>query len=442
MDTLTDRAPAPGVLFREVASEMRRPRIASASTAARTVAPAGAPGGEQVAYLINTYPRVSHSFISTEIASLERQGLKVSRFSFRRAEDHLDDSRFASEVERTVVLLECGALQLAMACAACFASQPGATAGALWLALRSNGPARVVQSIAQFAEAALLSRKLRQAGLRHVHAHFGTNSTAVARLAARLAPVTYSFTVHGPEEFDSPVGLDLPGKIGEAAFVATVSSFGRGQLMRWSEAGTWDRIRVVRCGAAQSFFEGSIELADDAPARLLCVARLDTQKGLPLLIDAVAQVAARRDVVVEIFGDGPGRAGIEAQIARLGLEPNVRLLGWGTPEAIRRRLKEVRAFVLPSFAEGLPVVLMEALAQRRPVIATRVAGIPELVDQEVGWLISSGSVDAIADAIDAALDASPDELRAMGERGRARVLTMHHPDSIAAELAALLKPLL
>ncbi|WP_395397408.1 glycosyltransferase [Novosphingobium sp. BL-8A] len=415
-----------------------RPEPGAACTgrpAAQTEAP------RRVAYLTNVYPKVSHSFIRTEIAALERQGFAVSRFTVRRSDQPLPGAEDRAEAERTFGLLD-NATGLAGAVAACFATRPRASWRALRLALRVAGAGNRLRGAAYFAEAALLARRLEREGTRHLHVHFGTNPATVARLVARLAPVTYSFTVHGPDEFDAPLALDLPGKIAEAAFVAAVSSFGRGQLMRWSDPAHWSRIQVVRCAPDAAF------LAEDACAgaapevpRFLCVARLSAQKGLPLLIEAVGHLARKRQIVLDVIGDGEDRAAIERQIDRLGLGGSVRLRGWAGPDTIREALKDARAFVLPSFAEGLPVVLMEAMALRRPVIATAIAGIPELVDDRVGWLIPSGSVEAIVEALDAACQASPETLRAMGALGRRRVLASHDPDRCAAGLAELLVPL-
>jgi len=209
--------------------------------------------------------------------------------------------------------------------------------------------------------------------------------------------------------------------------------------MRWADASQWERIHVVRCAVAPAFLMPSAEPVSvpDRP-HFLCVARLSAQKGIPLLIDALARVAADRTVSLDLIGDGEDRPMIERQIARAGLEGRVRLLGWKPPEAVRDALRATRALVLPSFAEGLPVVLMEAMACARPVITTAVAGIPELVDDSVGWLVRSGSSEALARAMTDALDAKPEGLARMGARGRQRVLESHAPDRNAAELANLL----
>nr|WP_240511226.1 glycosyltransferase [Novosphingobium panipatense] len=402
-------------------------------------APAGEAGATcRIAYFTNVYPKISHSFIRTEIAALERRGFAVHRFTIRRSGERFEDAEDRGEDDRTTALLE-NPRALAGAVRASLITRPRAALAALRLSLCMTGRKQGLRALAYFAEAALLVRLLEREDVRHIHVHFGTNPAAVARLVARLAQVSYSFTVHGPDEFDDPRGLDLAGKIAEARFVVAVSSFGRGQLMRWASPDDWHRIRVVRCAVAPQFVRAAARPCAVVQApRLLCVARLSAQKGLPLLIEAMAKVAAQRAVTLDLIGDGEDRTAIERQIAQAGLQENVRLLGWQTGEAIREALGEVRALILPSFAEGLPVVLMEAMACERPVIATAIAGVPELVDGEVGWLVPSGSANALAEAMISALDAQPEELAAMGRRGRARVLERHDPDQNAAQLAALL----
>lgn len=396
--------------------------------------------GMAVAYLSNVYPKISHSFIKTEIAALERQGFDVQRLTIRRADDTIPEDR--AEAQRTTVVLENSAA-LAMAVTTCLWSRPVAALKALALAWRTGGSGNRIRACAYFAEAALIARTLKRAGIGHVHAHFGTNPAMVARLVARLGAVTYSFTAHGPDEFDAPRALDLPGKIAEAAFVVGVSNFGRGQLLRWSHPDHWDRIHVVHCAPDPMFLAGHAQevAGRGETVRFLCVARLSAQKGLPLLLEAVASVAQTRPILLDVIGGGEDRAIIEAQIERLGIGDVVTLHGWASPRTIRTALGASRALVLPSLAEGLPVVLMEAMALRVPVIATAVAGIPELVDGQVGWLVPSGSAEELADALCDALDTRPEDLAAMGERGRRRVTERHDPLRSAAQLAALMRPL-
>jgi colanic acid/amylovoran biosynthesis glycosyltransferase len=403
--------------------------------------PIAVPLSGHVAYLVNVYPKISHSFIRTEIAALERLGLRVSRFTVRRPPEKFSDDEDRREAAQTVPLLDGNLVGLASSVFSNFFYRPVMSFRALRQSLRATKS--VVHAFAYFAEAAALAEQMKHKGIRHVHAHFGTNPVAVARIAARLAPITYSFTAHGPDEFDYPLALDLPGKIADAAFAAGVSSFGRSQLMRWSDVSHWDRIQVVRCAVAPHFLqETEVSSQGLESRRLICVARLSPQKGLPLLVAAAARIAASHDFVIDVIGDGDGRAVLEDQINRAGLNGRIRLLGWRSSDDVRKELAASRGMVLPSFAEGLPVVLMEALALGRPVVATSIAGIPELIDEANGWLVPSGSIDALAEGMKALLETPKEKLHAMGQIGRQRVLAMHDPDKNARGLAKLLLPLL
>ena len=319
-------------------------------------------------------------------------------------------------------------------------ARPGRFVAAARLALsmwRRSGRT-LFHHLAYLAEAAQLVGWLAAERIDHLHAHFGTNPAEVAMLARVLGGPPYSFTVHGPEEFDKPEALGLGEKGRRAAFVVAISSFGRSQLYRWLPQAHWHKVQVVHCGLERAFHDGVTTGVAAAP-RLVCVGRLCEQKGQLLLVQALQRVLAQ-GVALELVlaGDGELRAEIEALIERLGLRSQVRITGWIGSAEVRAEIVAARALVLPSFAEGLPVVIMEAMALRRPVITTFVAGIPELVrDGENGWLVPAGDIDALASAIQACLAASPDVLERMGAAAHRRVLERHDIDREAAKLAAL-----
>jgi glycosyltransferase involved in cell wall biosynthesis len=296
----------------------------------------------------------------------------------------------------------------------------------------------VFHHLVYLAEACRLVRWMDAGAIDHLHAHFGTNPAEVAMLARELGGPPYSFTVHGPEEFDSPVALGLGEKGRRAAFVVAVSSFGRSQLLRWLPAAAWPRVEVVHCGLEPAFHRDAPAEAQAAP-RLVCVGRLCEQKGQLLLVEAARRVvAAGRPFELVLAGDGEMRAEVEARIAALGLGAHVRITGWIANDQVREEILAARALVLPSFAEGLPVVIMEAMALRRPAITTFVAGIPELVQDGVnGWLVPAGDVDALARAMLDCLAAPADVLARLGEAARTRVLARHDVDTEAAKLATL-----
>ena len=388
-----------------------------------------------VAYLVNHYPKVSHSFIRREILALERQGVTVLRIAVRGWDDVAPDAQDRSEQGRTRYLLQGGALPLVGALIGAALRGPGRFAAALALATRIGWRADrpLHYHWVYLAQACLLSRWITSAS--HLHAHFGTNPAAVAMLTQALCGVPFSFTVHGPEEFDRPQRLGLAEKIRRAAFVVAVSSFGRCQLYRWIEPGQWRKVRVVHCGLDGEFLHADAALAVTLP-KLVCVGRLCEQKGQLLLIDALRQVMDRgvRCELV-LVGDGEMRAVIETRVRELGLGHAVRITGWIDGKQVRSELLAARALVLPSFAEGLPVVIMEAMALGRPVISTYVAGIPELVlDGAGGWLVPAGDVQLLAGAMLDCLAAPAAELERMGALAQARVRERHAIDDQATLL--------
>lgn len=394
----------------------------------------------KIAYFTNAYPKVSHSFIRRETVALEELGVEVVRISVRKTTELLPDPLDQAEAAKTLSLLGTpqAAWRVMMSVARSAVRSPRAFARAWFTAmeLARGSSAGRLRHLIYLAEACSLAELLHAARIQHVHVHFGTNPAAVARIAKSLSDITYSLTVHGPDEFDAPAGTKLSEKIEHCEFVAGVSSFGRGQLMRWARLEDWAKVRVVRCGVDEQFLRSPIDRPPSGN-NFVCVARLSGQKGLPLLLDAAALVKAHgRDFQLRLIGDGELRDQLEAKVRALQIQDNVSFLGWRTAEEIRDELANSRAFVLPSFAEGLPVVLMEAMALRRPVIATAIAGIPELVDAECGWLVPSGSAQHLAEAMIGALDLEPSRLLAMGEAGRMRVAEQHDASANARILMA------
>lgn len=384
-----------------------------------------------IGYVVNTYPRPSHTFIRREIAALESEGWRIHRFAMRGDAAAIVDPLDRAENARTERILEAGAARLGVAALRALGRRPGAVR----LALRdlSHGLRQGIYH----AEAARVAERARALGLAHLHAHFGTNSADVARYAARLAGIGYSFTVHGPEEFDAPVALRLGEKIAEARFAVAISSFGRSQLCRWVDPAHWSRIHVVHCGIDAQRFPGPSPLPEGS-LRLIAIGRFAPQKGFPLLLPALAAARRAADIRLTLVGDGELRPAIEAQLAELDLGGAVRLTGWLDEAQVHAELSAAHVLVVPSFAEGLPVVLMEAMAAGRPALATLIAGIPELVlPGQTGWLVPAGDPGALADGMLAAAAAGPEALARMGAAARRRVLARHDVAVEAGRLGAL-----
>ncbi|KIC10726.1 glycoside hydrolase [Leisingera sp. ANG-M1] len=393
----------------------------------------------KIAYVLNTYPQPSHSFIRRELQALEAQGVEITRLAMRPSEAALVDPGDQAEAVRTEYVLQAGPALLLAALMRAAAASPSRFAQALKLALklaRASGKG-ILRHLIYLGEAAYVKQRCAAEGVQHMHAHFGTNSAAVAMLAQALGGPGYSFTVHGPEEFDAPYTLSLGEKINRAAFTVAVSSFGKSQLSRWAEFGKWDSLKVVHCGIEPERFADPAALPE-GPLRLAAIGRFVEQKGQMVLVQAMVQLVKDvPEVHLSLIGDGEMRSDLEAAIQDQALEKNITLTGWLSEEGVRDELARAHALVMPSFAEGLPMVVMEAMAAARPVIATFIAGTPELVvPGQTGWLVPAGDAAALAAAMRGLGSTATEDLRDIGQAGRLRVLERHDSAAEAGKLAA------
>lgn len=363
--------------------------------------------------------------------------MPVSRFAIRNWGEDLVDPRDRDEIGKTTYILKQGAATLIGRCLKEVATNPigffrglGTT---FHLVTRRGGTG--AKNFAYLVEAVFFKQAAIAQGITHVHAHFSTNSAAVALLSRRMGGPSYSFTAHGPDEFDDPAANGLPVKVRHAAFVAAITNYARGVILKATGDMDADKLHVVRCGIDLDEF--SVTPPPDNK-RIVCVGRLCPAKAQALLVEAIAPLVEDHPELELVFiGDGEDRSKIEARVTELGLDSHVSMPGWGTGEEVRAAIKDARIFALPSFAEGLPIVLMESLAMGRAVITTRITGIPELVDDQVGWIVEAGDVPALRDAVAQALSADSSALAAMGTAGRARVEKAHDQASNAAQLRDL-----
>lgn len=394
----------------------------------------------KLAYLLNSYPMTSTTFIRREITAIERAGVPVKRFAVRHWSERLVDPQDMSERNRTEYLLTGHAAGLVRGLAAYGLRHPRSFGEAFEMmgVLRRAAGGGTVRHAAYLAQAIRLKKRCERLGITHVHAHFSTNAAAVALLCRLLGGPRYSFTVHGPDELEAFAENSLTEKALHAHSVIAITDYCQGRLKDHLPEFLWDRIRVVPCG---------LDLRDYPPTppppsmstRLLSVGRLCPQKAQVEIPAAIAAAAAdgARELSVVLVGDGESRAAVEREITATGTGGRIKLLGWRSNAEVRRRIGETRALLLPSHAEGLPIVIMEAFALGRPVIATRIAGIPELVDESCGWLVDPGDGAALAAAIRAAMAAGKGELGKMGRAGRKRIVACHDIDAIAPRLIAL-----
>lgn len=343
----------------------------------------------RIGYLTSQYPATSHTFIRREIEALREQGLAIETFSVRRPDSvEIDTEWDRRAFEGTFYLLPISFFRLCMAHAVAFVERPGSYIRTFLLALRHRAPGMrsLVWALFHFAESIVLAQQLRRGGITHLHNHFANSAANVGLLASRFLDMPWSLTLHGISETDYPAGLLLADKIKEARFVACVSWFGRAQAMRITRPDQWDKFETVRCGV--NLIDLPVPAVHTQPLRVICVGRLSSEKGHAGLLEAFASLIARgvRARLV-LVGDGPERDALIRQSAALGLEDNVEFAGRKNERDVQLEIAKSDLLVLPSFMEGLPVVLIEAMAIGVPVVASCVAGIPELIDDGTEGLL-------------------------------------------------------
>jgi glycosyltransferase involved in cell wall biosynthesis len=383
----------------------------------------------KVGYLVSHYPAASHTFIRREVEALRLQGVEIQTFSVRPPTSReLSSPRDQAEFAKTYYLLPANLKKMLSAHAFALAVRPIAYLRVLLLALRHRVPGvrALVWAIFHFAEAIQLARELELRQVTRLHNHFANSGATVGLLASSFLKLPWSLTLHGISETDYPAGLLLSAKIEAASFVACVSEFGRAQAMRISPPQHWRKLAIVRCALD---FKDLPKKPSTDPARrtrLICVGRLSPEKGHLGLLEAFANMLARGiDAELVLVGDGPEKEKIEQTLSKLNLSGKVQLAGLLAEDATLAEIADADILVLASFMEGLPVVLMEAMALGIPVVATRVAGIPELiVDEQNGLLFSPANWDELAEQLSRLCTDSPLRGR-LGDSGKERVLKSH-----------------
>jgi colanic acid/amylovoran biosynthesis glycosyltransferase len=387
-----------------------------------------------IAYLMSHYPAVSHAFVLREVEHLRRAGVELETLSIHRASstDLLAEADRHAEAT-THSVLPTSARRLIKAHLIAFVRSPPRYVRTLALALRTGAPGarERLWHLFYFAEAMLLLQHCQRAGIAHIHAQFADSATDVAMLVTEYrrgqrvngAECSWSLAVHGSVEFYNVGRYALAAKLDHARFAVAISDFGRSQLMGLTSRDRWRHIHVVRCGVEPTVYVPPTDRSgSDRSAEILFVGRLLHGKGLPLLFDAIAELRRRDlDVRATIVGDGPARAELEAVARGLGLSAHVRFLGSVGQDDIRSHYARADLFCLPSFAEGIPVVAMEAMAMELPVVSTRIAGLAELIeDGRHGFLVAPGRVDELTDALERLVRA-PAERKQMGRAARQKV---------------------
>lgn len=412
--------------------------------------PADALGpGDRCAYLVSRYPAVTHAFIAEEVRAFREAGVRVETVSIRRpSHEDIVSEDHRRELKSTRSLVPARPLPLLGDHLRAFARAPVAYVRTLVDALRmsSGGVRALLWQLYYFAEAVMLYSHLRRCDVRHVHVVFPTGASDAAMLATSYGNRstrpgeerwTWSMACYGPTEFTDISADRFAAKVDAADAVICGSHWVYSQVLAWTPPSHPERVHVVRCGIDLEAFtpRGASVRPPSSTVRLLNIAAMSPRKGQIVLVRALARLRDRgRDVTLTVVGDGPERTTLEAEVARLGLSDRVTFLGSLGHGELAGCYEQADIFCLPSFAEGMPTVLMEAMASGVPVVATTIAGTAELVEHGVcGLLVAPARDDELADALDALVTGS--ELRQrFAAAGRRRVEAERDLHVLTAEL--------
>jgi len=392
-----------------------------------------------IAYLVSQYPAANHTFVLREILEIRNLGREVRVASIRRPDRAIEKlSLEEQQEERTSFYVKSQGMRGFLAAnLRILLRQPVRYVSAVLYAIRlARGPRSAAYNLAYLAEAAIVVNWLERHAIRRLHMHF---TSTVGLFVERLTPVFASATMHGSDEFRDPAGFYLPEKISKFRLIVAISDYGLEQLHKCSTLDSRSKLHVVRLGVRPELYLPRPFRNSPECYQLLFVGRLEPVKNVPILLGALARLVSEgRRVRLTLIGDGTERASLESEVAHLGVNRQVCFLGRQTPEQVRSSYQGTDVFCLPSLMEGIPVVLMEAMAMAIPCIATPVGGVRELIrDQVDGLLVSPSNEDELVVALRRLLDDS-DLRRSLGTAGRERVSKDYNLQRNVKQLAALL----
>ena len=394
----------------------------------------------RLAYLSNPYPAISHTFIYREIESLRKAGLDIATVSVSQTPDK-EKMTLAEqqEAEKTLVLKNTSPLKIVSALLSTSLHSPKGFVKMVLHALTFcfKGPKNPIKAAGYLAEAIILLAWLRENEITHIHEHFANPTAFVAMLCKSYGGISYSLSIHGPDIFSRVDSSMLAEKVKDAVFIRCISHYCKSQIMQITPHHLWKNHHIVRCGVDPDVFHERTLPGNEVP-RILCVGRLCPAKGQHILLEACAALTRQGYSFKMVFvGDGEERSSLERLTFSLGLEEYVQFTGVLGQEEVRGEYRQADLFVLPSFAEGVPVVLMEAMAMKIPVISTRITGIPELIEHgKDGLLATPGDVDDLVEQLSRLLQDSQLRCR-LGNSGRNKVVTTYNQQQNNAELAAI-----
>ncbi len=364
----------------------------------------------RLAYLISQYPAISHTFILREIRMLRNFGFDISVASINspdRNAEQLTDAE-CEESNNTYYIKPAGVKGAIKAHFYTLFTQPLNYLSGLFFALRLGqfDLKKILYSLFYFVEAIMIGQWMRRHKLAHLHVHFGMAAATVGLITKRIFPITFSFTMHGPRDFYDVYGCYLTQKVIDADFICCITHFASSQLMMLSPPSCWDKLEVSPLGVNPNVFTPHQFRQQPEPFEILCVGRLVPDKGQFILLEAVARLIAKGyKLRLSLVGDGPDKLALETKVKQQGLTEQVIFVGAVNQEQILKFYANTDIFVLASFAEGLPVVLMEAMIMEIPCVTTNITGVPELIEHRInGLLVTPSNINSLATAIAELMD--------------------------------------
>jgi colanic acid/amylovoran biosynthesis glycosyltransferase len=398
----------------------------------------------KLAYLVSEYPATSHTFIMREVRGLRALNWDIQVASINTSSRTADELTLEEreELQRTFYVKAVGLSGALRAHGRVLFKRPWAYLRGLARAIGISGgdPRRTLKAVLYFAEAIVLGEWMRLNKLGHLHVHFASEGATVGLIVSVVFPIKFSLTVHGPDEFYNTRGYYLREKIAGASFIACISHFARSQLMQFSPPKHWEKLQLAPLGVDSNLFRPAGCQTRRASIEVLCVGRLAPAKGQHVLVAAIARLQrSGHNVHLTLVGSGPDRQSLDQEVKCRGLSDSVSFEGSVNQEHIRKIYSQADFFALASFAEGVPVVLMEAMAMEIPCVSTHICGIPELIRDGVdGLLVAPSDERGLADAIARLIDDS--ELRRqLGSAGRRRVIERYELSVSVKRLSRLFK---
>lgn len=382
----------------------------------------------RVAYLVSQYPAYSHTFILREVLQLRQFGVDIVTASINlpdRAFDKLTDIE-RQEAEQTLYIKQQGMVKAVVALMKTLVLNPVGLLRGVQHAIKLGGwnIKQVLYHFFYLIEALLLGQWMQAQNVQHLHVHFATPAASVGLLVKTVFGYSFSFTVHGPDEFYDVTGYHLLEKIMAADFVFCISHYARSQVMKLSPVQAWSKFDICRLGVDTGRFIPAVKSKENEICQLLCVGRLTPAKGQAILLESVAQLKQQGITVhLTLVGMGPDEQSLKNYAESLDIVAQVTFTGAVDQDHILAYYNMADMFVLPSFAEGLPVVLMEAMAMEIPCITTTITGIPELIQQgQNGLLVPASDSEGLTQAIKQ-LAENPALRQQLGKAGRLKVLS-------------------